>query len=103
MSKSNRRIEMKVLYLALLIPLSASASPLCDSLSTIAGTIMTGRQNGQTMQAQMNLVEPTGMNYVEGLVVRAYSEPRYETDSVKKNAINDFKDQVYLECTKAEQ
>ena len=80
----------------------------CEALSETAGSIMSARQAGVPLAQMMNMLtekEPVGATekdkrYVEGLVLQAYEQPRFNTEDDKNNSINDFQNTIYLRCAK---
>lgn len=94
---------MKTLIITLLLitPLTAQAA-ICDDLSDVSGAIMTARQNGMSMSELWRVKADKRLRpYTRSKIKDAYSEPKYSTDEYQQNAINDFKDQAFLECIKA--
>jgi len=44
--------------------------------------------------------ETTVSSWLKDIVIQAYSEPAYGTESVKASAITEFANSVYLDCIK---
>lgn len=96
--------------LALTLAAPVSAAPLtdaeiaaCADMGQIADAIMTARQSGRSMSDIIALT--TGRDYaqpvidlVQGLAVIAYQSPRYRSDRVQQEAIQDFRNMVESEC-----
>lgn len=72
----------------------------CSTVGELATTIMESRQSGASMAKLMEAV-PEGGSYIETLIISAYDVPRYSTERMQKKAVEEFRDEVYLECVKA--
>jgi len=70
----------------------------CLQISSLAESIMTGRQMGLPMSKMMGV---TDLDLARTMVIEAYEHPRFSTEQVKKRAIGDFRDRWYLACVKA--
>jgi len=68
----------------------------CKNLATLAENIMKHRQDGTSMPVVMELVGD--LEIAQTLVMDAYRSPRFSTERMKKEAINDFRDRAYLMC-----
>ncbi len=73
----------------------------CDSISTLAGSIMEARQEGIAMSNAMKIAD--GNKLAELMVAGAFDTPRYGTADYKKRTIEEFRDSWYLKCTKTVQ
>lgn len=76
---------------------------VCNSISSLAETIMKQRQNGAPMSEMMRIAGEAGgaLGKVgEELVIMAYEKPRYRTENYQQRAIEDFRDSAHLECVK---
>jgi hypothetical protein len=78
----------------------------CTAISGLAETMMTNRQKGVAMSKMMELIKEIGKgskitNSIESYVVRAYEQPRYSSPEMQKRSIEEFRDEVHLECVKA--
>ena len=83
------------------IPSGAQAfQPTCEQLSSLAGVVMTGRQDGVAMSDYM--AESKDFPASQAIVVAAYKVPRYSTDEYKKSAVSDFENEWYLACYKSQ-
>jgi len=71
----------------------------CETLGNIAETLMEVRQQGVPMSNLMN--EFRGVKLMEELVIEAYKTPRYSTPRIQKRVVQDFKNEVYMECVSA--
>ena len=94
---------------ALLLTIALAATPavakeeatkqdICDAYGKVAEAIMTARQGGVSMSKSMALADDN--NLVKSLVIEAYEQPAYSTESVKKKTIRDFADNFLLVCYK---
>jgi len=74
----------------------------CDSYGELAESIMSGRQSGTSMAKMMKVIgDNEGSDLFEKLIIAAYDSPRYSTEGMQKRSIEEFRDEVYLECAKA--
>ena len=78
---------------------------LCGTIEKLATTIMKGRQSGMSMAKMMEI---TAEKHIEGvtdllekLIIAAYDSPRYNTKSIQKRTVEEFRDKVYLKCVKS--
>jgi len=69
----------------------------CRSFADFAEVLMQGRQSGVSMTTAMGEGES---ELISQLVVRAYEKPRYSTAEMQRKEVEDFKNDVYLECVK---
>lgn len=82
---------------------SAEDTSGCKQIAELAAEMMDARQSGVPMYKQIEVInnEP-GLSdltqLLERIIVDAYDSPRYSTQSHKKQAIDDFRNDVYLEC-----
>lgn len=70
----------------------------CQAVSNLAATVMERRQEGVSMADLMAAVDD---DIVHDMIVEAYEQPRFGTDSVARTLIEDFRDQWYLDCVKS--
>jgi hypothetical protein len=74
----------------------------CKSISSLAATIMKGRQAGVSMSSMMDVtVDADIKNLTTSMVMDAYEKPRYSTEKVQQETISDFRDDWYLKCAQA--
>lgn len=81
---------------------------LCDSMQGYAQSVMRNRQNGGTASESIRVInqaEGTAAidNYMKAIVHNAYSEPRWESERNKNNAIIDFGNKIYIQCIRIHQ
>ena len=101
---------MKILISIILSGLISSASiasekdyDRCDQIETNSRKIMQLRQGTTPMKTMIKIVKETfegskSLNMQIAIVTSAYKQPRYSTDRMKKRAVEDFANDVYLEC-----
>lgn len=71
---------------------------LCSKIKTIAETVMTSRQSGLDIVRTMDILGDDPL-LIE-MATRAYSSPRYSTDEYKRETIQEFGTEYYLDCIK---
>ena len=71
----------------------------CAKISELAGQIMKFRQSNAPMTDVVNIF-PAGSPWIE-IVIKAYEKPRMSVKENQQNMIQDFQNQLYLECVKA--
>lgn len=93
--------------LLLIFPYSSYAQDdhlsFCKVISTSAKLIMEYRQSGKPMSKlidlaneQPSILKDTFIN----ITVKAYEIPRFSTDEAKRKTVEDFVNDVYLDCLK---
>lgn len=70
----------------------------CASFSKLAGTVMSGRQNGILMSDAMRLAGDSKM--IQAMVSDAYKQPAFSSTEYKEKAVREFTDQAYSICWK---
>jgi len=75
----------------------------CSSISTLATSIMRSRQNGLPLTTLMDVVALKSKEAMTGdmarrMILQAYDQPRFSTDSYKARAVIDFANEAALEC-----
>ena len=80
----------------------------CTEISDLARLIMTGRQRNAPMSAMMEIVtqHSSGEKMTKGLtamIMLAYGQPRYSTERMQQNAINDYANDTFLACMRQHQ
>ncbi|MCO6427541.1 hypothetical protein [Nitrosomonas communis] len=76
----------------------------CESISKLGAAIMSSRQSGVAMSEIMKqkFFESQKLNnLIEAMTINAFEEPRYHSEEMQKRSVEDFRNSVYLECTKA--
>lgn len=77
----------------------------CDSYAKFSRSVMEGRQNGFPMRQAMEVANSEALDddlrdLARKIVIAAYEESGYETESMKNKAIVDFENKVYMTCIK---
>jgi len=70
----------------------------CDALSELAGSIMDAHQLGVPMSKAMKAADSDPLT--EKMVIAAYEKPRYSTEKMKRQETAEFRDTVYLMCSR---
>jgi len=75
----------------------------CALLGTLAGKIMTARQNGIPFSVSFGFLDQDSMpvelkSVTRKLIINAYIEPGYHTDELKQNSITEFSNSVTVAC-----
>ena len=76
----------------------------CTSQGKLAAAIMEGRQIGVSLDKALALAakaESPADELARGLVLDAYTHPRWTTAAVRELTISEFGDQVTLTCLRA--
>ncbi len=89
--------KLLILIAALSAPVMAEQAS-CEYIGTIAETIMKARQSDRPMSKLMAVIDQYEMPSVKPIVVAAYQEPSYSSDSYKQKAIAEFRNTVELAC-----
>lgn len=85
--------------LSILIPATASADAMCESLAELAKSVMTERQSGTPMVDIMKRVSnDSTAEIARGLIMMAYDRPAFSTEDYKQKEVVRFQDSVYLKC-----
>jgi len=71
---------------------------ICETLGDVAYKVMELRQGGVPMSTVMQISDS---ELVQAIVVDAYDQPRFSTDSYKREATNDFRNDVEVQCYKS--
>lgn len=72
----------------------------CNTYDQLAEIVMTYRQTGAPMSAMYSkdFGTPDRNKLVRGMLEEAYKSPKYQSEQVKKNEINEFRNRKFLEC-----
>lgn len=70
----------------------------CGKASQLAEETMLARQAGVSIQKMMDACQKDDL--FESFVIRAYDTPRFSTAKHQKQAADDFRDRVYVECAR---
>ncbi|NLS13019.1 hypothetical protein HGP28_08975 [Vibrio sp. SM6] len=76
---------------------------VCRELGDLSVKIMTARQNGIPLSTMLEaLNDDTAVaNHMKQVIIEAYKQPRYSTDEMRARTIEDFRNDVELECFQA--
>lgn len=98
---------MKKLTLALFALLAAPATAqemtpdeLCATFATYAEVVMKARQGGVPLGQMLDTID--GEPVLRALLMVAYDQPRFSTESYQQDAISTFRDEVHLGCLQAQ-
>lgn len=73
----------------------------CSKISDAASQIMTARQEGVSMSKMMEAPSEGALgDLLREITVAAYEKSRYSTGPMKQKAVEDFHNDVYLDCIK---
>ena len=80
---------------------SDEETDFCKALGDLAETIMTARQEGASLSDMMGRIKDSEIADIQRkIILAAYEEPRWATEETKKEAIEDFRNEIELECYK---
>lgn len=86
---------------SLCIALSAHAEDSsCKKISALAGQAMTARQNGQLLEDSLEKIGD-GSKFARSMILKAYERPVAIVDSIKTEAINEFRNDAFRQCLDA--
>lgn len=98
---------MKKLTLALFALFAAPATAqemtpdeMCAAFATYAEVVMKARQSGVPLGQMLETID--GEPLLRSLVMVAYDQPRFSTESYQQEAIDVFRDNVHLGCLQAQ-
>jgi hypothetical protein len=84
----------------------AGASEKCGSMADLAAAVMTHRQLKNDLSEMIALANANGSPALKAFILElapiAYGKPRYSTEKMQQNSINDFKNEVMLVCLRSE-
>jgi len=76
----------------------------CNEVSNLAGLMMELRQGGWAVSSliSMNEIasEPDKTNALDEITIEAYEVTRFTGETIKKMAIEEFRNKIYLRCYK---
>jgi hypothetical protein len=96
-----------LLSVAICLVISPAAASLfnredCPSTGQLAGSFMEVRQKGWSVTRTLSFVSteyvPEVKEYFENVVLRAYRQPRWNTEEMINKSIENFRNEVELEC-----
>jgi hypothetical protein len=104
---------MKKILLAAVFTVSAEALEpdwldVCGQFAEISGGIMQARQDGIEMKKIITAINQTDGSQSQldmardmtKITIAAYEIPRYQTEEKQQSVVTEFKNEVFLKCTK---
>lgn len=85
-----------------------AAAELCGNLAYHAEVTMKSHQAGVSLASSLEVAagvygeESEEYPGLRKMIIRAYSGPRYLTEERKKMMVNNFRDEIHVECLKGE-
>lgn len=89
----------KLILILTLISTSLFARERCEIREDLARVIMESRQSGLPMRDMISLAP--NKDYIN-LIMKAYREPKWQSDMVRISAVNRFANDEYLACLSKE-
>lgn len=95
---------MKIFLMALMLLFATAAyaedSPadICEKWAELAGKLMEFRQMGGSMA---EIIGKSGMaddSIYRQMVIKAYKTPRFGSEGYRREAVQDFANEIYLGC-----
>lgn len=71
----------------------------CNQIHDIATSVMSARQRGVPVKEAMDIMG--GTNIGKNIVLTAYREDRWATDSMQERTVTEFANTYYIECVEA--
>lgn len=99
---------MKKFIVAALFVTSATAAmaddshEYCTSIGTLAEVVMAYRQSGITAMDMHNTLGKSASPLTASIIEAAFNEPRFSTESYRREAISEFVSTWFMACMKAE-
>jgi hypothetical protein len=72
----------------------------CTHYGSIAKSIMSMRQMGMAMSTLMTSPAAADSKPIQAIIMLAYDEPRYQSEQIKNEVIQDFRNKIEAECFK---
>lgn len=94
----------KLILLTALLSSSVMADDSCSQFYGLGETIMKSRQNGVPLPTMMGVVNEADKglkDVLKDVVVNAYSQPRYNSKDLQIKVINEFANDLYVQCLKS--
>lgn len=86
----------------LLTPTTASAKDICNTYYDIAERIMGQRQQNAALPELMAVIEKNGAPEIQpimkSIAILAYEQPRFSSEALQRQELQDFANNIYLEC-----
>ena len=71
---------------------------LCDQVDSLAQTIMERRQNGMPARDMYDAMGADGNDIAAQMIDEAYDKPRYQTDDMKEQTVQEFRNRWFQIC-----
>lgn len=96
---------MKLATLTLIAVIGTAAAEekqdVCVQVDALAQSVMEARQAGVQLSRMISIAKQTGTyDLIKPLIIAAYDRPQFNGEAYQRKAVNEFKNQVYLECIK---
>lgn len=95
-----------IIVMVALMPLSAQAASkgptpdqMCELAGSWAGVVMRARQLGHPMSRQIEMMASAPGGSRAG-VIAAYEIPRFSSPGMQEKAVQDFRNEIELDCYK---
>jgi hypothetical protein len=72
----------------------------CTHYGSIAKSIMSMRQMGVPMSSLMTSPAAADSKPIQAIIMLAYDTPRYQSERIKEETIQDFRNKIEAECFK---
>ena len=93
-----------VLLTSVTIYKEAQAQVICEAVDRLAKSIMEARQSGAALSDMLKVLDgpnnKTTGPFVRAVVMEAFEQPRYSTESMQQKTITEFANQQMLMCVK---
>ncbi|WP_072432769.1 hypothetical protein [Azotobacter vinelandii] len=97
-----RTIPVAVIFMAASYFVCAEeSSDRCEQIGALAEVVMENRQNGISLMNSMKAAKDDRL--AKDLIMWAYKKPGYSTDQLKKRAVVDFQNEVYMMCLESKE
>jgi hypothetical protein len=92
-------MKKTILAIAMALATFNVSALTCEQLDSIAGDVMRARQSGVHLSELKGKFEETGFwSQFEFLVLDAYKQTRWDSESNQKKAVSDFRNEYYALC-----
>ncbi|RBB99680.1 hypothetical protein C3E97_020640 [Pseudomonas sp. MWU12-2115] len=96
-----RTIFAALIAVTALFSMSAQAAESsCKKISALAGEAMTARQKGELLEDSLDKIGD-GSKFARGVVLKAYEKQVMITDTMKEEAVKEFRNEAYRVCLNA--
>ncbi len=94
----------KLILLTALLSTITIADDSCSQFYGLGEAIMKSRQSGVPLPTIMKITNNSDVDFKDALkdvIVSAYSKPRYNSKDLQIKVINEFANDLYLQCLKS--